>query len=90
MKPEFDYFGNIASYNYMGYDFPTLAEAELLKKIHYQNNAHKEYYEIKRMIWPIGMPKFVNVKASLETGILQWYKREDIDLSYPNIKDNIY
>ena len=43
MKPEFDYFGNIASYNYMGYDFPTLAEAELLKKFHYQNNAHKEY-----------------------------------------------
>ena len=90
MKPEFDYFGNIVSYNYIGYDFPTLAEAELLKKIHYQNNAHKEYYEIKRMIWPIGMPKFVNVKASLETGILQWYKRKDIDLSYPNIKDNMY
>ena len=42
------------------------------------------------MIWPIGMPKFVNVKASLETGILQWYKRKDIDLSYPNIKDNMY
>ena len=42
------------------------------------------------MIWPIGLPKFVNVKASLETGILQWYKKEDIDLSYPNIKDNIY
>ena len=41
MKPEFDYFGNIVSYNYMDYDFPTLAEAELLKKIHYQNNAHK-------------------------------------------------
>lgn len=32
MKPEFDYFGNIVSYNYMDYDFPTLAEAELLKK----------------------------------------------------------
>ena len=28
--------------------------------------------------------------ASLETGVLQWYKMKDIDLSYPNIKDNMY
>ena len=89
MKPEFDYFGNIISYNYMGYDFPTLADAELLKKFRYYN-AHKEYYEIKQIIWPIGVPKFVNVKASLETGILQWYKKEDINLSPPSIEDSMY
>lgn len=90
MKPEFDYFGNIVSYNYMGYDFLTLSDAESLKKFHHQNGVHKEYYEIKRMIWPIGIPKFVNVKASLETGILQWYKRGDIDLFPPNIEDSMY
>ena len=90
MKLERDYFGKIISYSYMGYDFLTLEDAERLRKFHYQNNAHKEYYDIKQVIWPIGFPKFVDIETSLKTGLLNWHRRESIDLASPNKEESMY
>lgn len=84
---ERDYFGNIVSYTYMGYHFLSLKEAELLKEFHHKNKVHDEYFAIKRWIWPIGMPKFVDIETSLRTSILTFHKIDDIDISYPNLKD---
>ena len=82
---ERDYYGNIISYTYMGYHFLYLNEAEQLKEFHHKNKVHDEYFAIKRWVWPIGMPKFVNIEESLKTSILTFHHIDDIDISYPNL-----
>lgn len=83
-EPERDYCGVIVSYRYMGYDFLTLQEAEQLRAFHYKNRTHNEYFPILKWVWPIGSPRFVNVKDSLETNKLVFYKDEDVSHRVPD------
>lgn len=87
-EPERDYSGTIVGYKYMGYDFLTLYEAEQLRAFHYKNQIRDEYYPIIKWLWPIGMPRFVDVYTSLKTGILTYYKHNDISMALPQIDDD--
>lgn len=63
----------IISYQYLGYHFLTLQDAEALRDLHIQLGISHKDMNITIMHWLIGIPRFIDVQTSFETGILAWY-----------------
>ena len=74
ISPVIDECGNLITFEYMGYYYPFLSDAEKMRRFRWEHGLDKDcYYPIKLVIYPIGLPDFVDVDTSIETGKLTYY-----------------
>lgn len=79
-KVEYDYYGNIIAYKYLGKNYLSLNDAEKMRKFHWEKCLlQKEYFPISVSYEILGQPEFVNVDKSLEMGIYKFYLDEEIE-----------
>jgi hypothetical protein len=77
---QYDYYGNIIVYKYLGRSYLSLNDAEKMRKFHWQKCLlQEEYFPISVSCQILGRPEFVNVEASLEAGVYKFYLDDEIE-----------
>lgn len=79
-KVQYDYYGNIITYKYLGRNYLSLSDAEKMRKFHWEKCLLQgEYFPISVSYEMLGPPEFVNVDKSLETGVYKFYLDDEIE-----------
>jgi hypothetical protein len=77
---QYDYYGNIITYKYLGRNYLSLNDAEKMRKLHWEKGLlQEEYFPISVFLQICGRPEFVNVEKSFETGVYKFYLEDEID-----------
>lgn len=77
---QYDYYGNIIVYKYLGRNYLSLDDAERVRKLHWEKGLSQgEYFPISVSYQMLGLPEFVNIDKSLETGVYKFYSDDEIE-----------
>jgi hypothetical protein len=77
---QYNYYGNIIVYKYLGRSYLSLDDAEKMRKLHWEKCLLQEkYLPISVSYQMLGRPEFVNVDKSLETGVYKFYSDDEIE-----------
>lgn len=86
---QFNYFGEIQAFYYVGFAYTSLEEAEKMRRYHWEMNEEKmgEYFPITQSSYILGVPRFVNVEESLKTKKYCFYDMEELNLKCPSMSE---
>ena len=88
IEPLFDYYGNIIAIRYLGLDFLSIKDAEIIRALREEKGIKAKDNQFAMTLYGVGRPEFVNVQKTLENnGIVVYYSDEEIQWTPIPIED---
>ena len=88
VEPLFDYYGNIIAIRYLGLDFLSIKDAEIIRTLREEKGAKAKDNQFAMTSYVVGRPEFVNVQKTLENnGTVVYYSDEEIQWIPTPIED---